>query len=106
MEIDMIQHAWLQWWDYEGSAMRPHPSEDTEQFARRITNIAWSNGAFKRLADVENLRAEIAAAIKDRDGLLRALEEIANQDYRGNGSNESLIAQRALAAMRKGVARE
>jgi hypothetical protein len=106
MEIDMIQHAWLQWWDYEGSAMRPHPSEDTEQFARRITNIAWSNGAFKRLADVENLRAEIAAAIKDRDGLLRALEEIANQDYRGNRSNESLIAQRALAAMRKGVARE
>jgi hypothetical protein len=65
MEIDMIQHAWLQWWDYEGSAMRP-----------------------------------------ERDGLLRALEEIANQDYRGNGSNESLIAQRALAAMRKGVARE
>jgi hypothetical protein len=48
------------------------------------------------------LERELAAAIKQRDGLLRALEEIANQDYRGNGSNESLIAQRALAAMRKG----
>ena len=47
------------------------------------------------------MRAELAAAIKDRDGLRCALEEIANQDYRGNRSNESLIAQRALHAMRK-----
>lgn len=27
--------------------MRPLPNEDNEQFARRITEIAWSNGAFK-----------------------------------------------------------
>jgi hypothetical protein len=46
--------------------------------------------------------AALTALVAERDGLLRALEEIANQDYRGNGSNESLIAQRALAAMRKG----
>jgi hypothetical protein len=26
--------------------MRPHPDEDVEQFARRITEIAWSNGAY------------------------------------------------------------
>ena len=26
--------------------MRPLPTEDTEQFARRITEIAWSNGAY------------------------------------------------------------
>jgi hypothetical protein len=88
MEIDMIQHAWLQWWDYEGSAMRPHPSEDTEQFARRITNIAWSNGAFKRLADVENLRAELAAMQKQRDEQM---------DY-------SIALQRAIEHHRRGVA--
>ena len=61
--------------------MRPLPNEDTEQFARRITEIAWSNGAFKRLEDVEYLclkrvglerelaaaKADLAAAIKERD---------------------------------------
>jgi hypothetical protein len=34
------------WWDNEGSGMRPLPNEDTEEFARRITAIAWSNGAY------------------------------------------------------------
>jgi hypothetical protein len=67
IDIDSMQHAWQRWWDYEGSAMRPHPSEDTEQFAGRITKIAWLNGAYKCLGDVERLRAELAAAIKQRD---------------------------------------
>ena len=35
-----------QWWRTEGSAIRPHDHEDIEEFARRITNIAWSNGEF------------------------------------------------------------
>ena len=52
----------------------------------------------------QRYHAALTALVAERDGLLRALEEIANQDYRGNGSNESLIAQRALAAMRKGEA--
>ena len=26
--------------------MRPHKHEDLEEFARRITEIAWSNGQF------------------------------------------------------------
>jgi hypothetical protein len=34
------------WWDTEGSAMRPLPNEDMEEFARRITAIAWSNCEF------------------------------------------------------------
>ena len=34
------------WWDTEGSAMRPLPNEDMEEFARRITAIAWSNSEF------------------------------------------------------------
>ncbi len=33
------------WWQNEGSAMRPLPNEDTEEFAQRIACIAWSNGA-------------------------------------------------------------
>ena len=31
------------WWDNEGSAMRPLDNEDYEEFARRMTAIAWSN---------------------------------------------------------------
>jgi hypothetical protein len=38
--------SWKIWWDQEGSAMRPLENEDTEEFARRITAIAWSNGKF------------------------------------------------------------
>lgn len=64
---DTARQAWRRWWDDEGSAMRPLPNEDTEQFARRMTEIAWSNGAFKRLADVDLLRAELAAMRQQRD---------------------------------------
>jgi len=35
------------WWDMEGSAMRPLPNEDMEEFAKRISEIAWSNGQYK-----------------------------------------------------------
>ena len=35
-----------QWWNTEGSAMRPYEHEDIEEFAKRITQIAWSNGEF------------------------------------------------------------
>lgn len=42
--------------------MRPLPNEDAEQFARRMTEIAWSNGAFCRRRDIDRLRAELAAA--------------------------------------------
>lgn len=34
------------WWYTEGSGMRPLPNEDIEEFAKRITEIAWSNGEF------------------------------------------------------------
>jgi hypothetical protein len=35
--------AYQQWWDNKGSAMRPYDHEDYEEFARRMTAIAWSN---------------------------------------------------------------
>jgi hypothetical protein len=34
------------WWREEGSAMRPMPTEDVEEFAKRIAMTAWSNGAY------------------------------------------------------------
>jgi hypothetical protein len=34
------------WWSEEGSAMRPMPTEDVEEFAKRVSQIAWSNGAY------------------------------------------------------------
>lgn len=34
------------WWHTEGSGIRPLPNEDIEEFAKRITEIAWSNGEF------------------------------------------------------------
>jgi hypothetical protein len=68
------------------------------------TNDIHALLAYMETVPRPDLRANLTALVAERDGLLRALEEIANQDYRGNGSNESLIAQRALAAMRKGEA--
>ena len=63
--------------------------------------------------EIERLRAELvskadelAAMRQQRDEAVRALKEIAHQDYRGHPSTESQIAMNALAAMRKGVARE
>ena len=47
--------AYKAWWHNEGSGIIPTPNEDMEEFAHRITQIAWSNGAFKereRLADI------------------------------------------------------
>ena len=34
------------WWHTEGSGIRPLPNEDIEEFAKRITEIAWSNGEY------------------------------------------------------------
>lgn len=34
------------WWSEEGSAMRPTRYEDTEEFAKRIAEIAWSKSLY------------------------------------------------------------
>jgi hypothetical protein len=41
-----MSKLWQVWWDQEGSAIQPNANEDIEEFARRITQIAWENGAF------------------------------------------------------------
>lgn len=46
MKTDALQSAFETWWDQEGSAMPPMPHEDSEMFARRVSEIAWHNGAF------------------------------------------------------------
>lgn len=64
---DTAQQAWRRWWDQEGSAERPLPNEDTEQFAERITEIAWSNGAYARADEIDRLRAELSKKIEELD---------------------------------------
>ena len=43
----MIEEEYKTWWHNEGSGILPLPNEDMEEFAHRMTKIAWSNGAFK-----------------------------------------------------------
>ena len=42
------------WWYQEGSAFRP-VDEDVEEFAKRMCQIAWSNGAFKEREAIKNI---------------------------------------------------
>ena len=41
-----IREWFNRWWRNEGSAMRPLPGHDHEEHARRISEIAWANGAY------------------------------------------------------------
>lgn len=50
-------NGFQKWWVDEGSAMRPLPNEDAEEFAKRIAGIAWANGAYCTLASPEATRA-------------------------------------------------
>jgi hypothetical protein len=58
--------AYKAWWHNEGSGIIPLPNEDMEEFAHRMTQIAWSNGAFKeREACAKRLEAVGAAHCAD-----------------------------------------
>ena len=69
--------AYKAWWHNEGSGIIPLPNEDMEEFAHRITQIAWSNGEFKErdacadmIEDLENIDWNIwdcAKAIRERE---------------------------------------
>jgi hypothetical protein len=41
-----IEKRFQRWWFNEGSGMRPFNGEDQEEHARRVSQIAWSNGAY------------------------------------------------------------
>ena len=47
--------AYKAWWHNEGSGILPLPNEDMEEFAHRMTEIAWSNGAFKEREACANI---------------------------------------------------
>ena len=55
--------AYKAWWHNEGSGIIPLPNEDMEEFAHRMTQIAWSNGAFKEREECANICEEMA--VKD-----------------------------------------
>lgn len=73
----------------------------------RHLNGEWIVGTDKEIDEMYNgFASALTALVKERDVYRTALMEIANQDYRGNGSHESHIARHVLAAMRKGESRE
>jgi len=41
-----IEKRFQRWWFDEGSGMRPANGEDQEEHTRRVSQIAWSNGAY------------------------------------------------------------
>ena len=41
-----IEKSFQLWWFNEGSGMRPSNGEDQEEHVRRVSQIAWSNGAY------------------------------------------------------------
>jgi hypothetical protein len=45
-EQDQLLAAYRNWWHNEGSAMAPLLNEDRGEYVRRITEIAWLNGAY------------------------------------------------------------
>lgn len=42
---DQLEERFRQWWNDEGSGMPPLPGMDHEEHVRRISQIAWHNGA-------------------------------------------------------------
>lgn len=51
--------AFERWWHDEGSGMPPKPDEDAEAHVRRITEIAWSNGAYLEQLKTEKYAEEL-----------------------------------------------
>ena len=41
-----VMKLFEKWWHNDGSGMSPKPSEDAETHVKRISAIAWSNGAY------------------------------------------------------------
>ena len=85
MSIDR-EAAFAKWWNDEGSAMRPLASEDTEEFAKRITAIAWSNGAYvERAACAAELDFSAQATSNGGDEYLAAAIWQEAEDIRAKG---------------------
>ena len=85
--------AYKAWWHNEGSGIIPLPNEDMKEFAHRMTQIAWSNGAFK----------EREACAEICDGFYLSWINIQGRyEFMGEGASECADAIRARG--HKGVA--
>lgn len=54
------------WWADEGSSITPNPGDDLEQHAKRVAQIAWSNGAYKATQPTDEGIYKAARALADR----------------------------------------
>jgi hypothetical protein len=66
------------WWYQEGSAFGP-VDEDVEEFAKRMCEIAWSNGAFK-----------------EREACAKVCDDLAVDAY----NNHDILYEQCAAAIR------
>jgi len=41
-----IKQRFEVWWHQNGSGMLPKPGEDAEEHVKRVSEIAWCNGAY------------------------------------------------------------
>jgi hypothetical protein len=65
--------AYKTWWHNEGSGILPLPNEDMEEFAHRMTQIAWSNGVF--------IEREACAKLLERTDLGGLKSDVWLQNY-------------------------
>ena len=47
-----IQNNFDAWWNEEGHTIQPREQETAAEHLKRITNVAWTNGAYKVQRDV------------------------------------------------------
>jgi hypothetical protein len=88
MNTDNNYAAYLRWWVNEGSGMPPLANEDAEEHVRRITEIAWLNGAY--CARAELAKSEAAGpSIEDLGPLISWLAESATQSADAGRSRDA-----------------
>lgn len=68
---EATREAFKRWWHSEGSGMVPLAGEDREAHVRRVTEIAWENGAY--VESLRDGRAEAREISKSLELLLRAV---------------------------------
>jgi len=79
-----IEKRFQRWWFDEGSGMRPSNGEDQEEHTRRVSQIAWSNGAYVARWG----RPAVEPEPKDK---VLARVEFAKRDF--DGPSDAILAQ-------------
>mgnify|MGYP005819344905 CR=1 FL=1 len=80
---------YYKWWNNEGSGMRPLKGNCHEAHARRMTEIAWSNGEYKAKERIEMLEAKLKT-------LEAGLKSIANNTCCGSCQEARKVAEKTL----------